>query len=121
MIMNTGETNKTMNSDKLIKTNDLEKLEVKFAMIDLDRAEHRQGTSNYVTRPIFQYMIGELRKYLPTATGLRVYYIAGKNEFSYQYAETELAAQALETMAKKNMPKPISCVTADDLNLWERR
>lgn len=110
-----------MNNDKLIKLNDIEILEAKFAMIDLDRAERRPQTSNYVTRPIFQHMIGELRKYLPTATGLRIYYIAGKNEFSYQYAETKCAAQALETMAKKNMPKHISCVTADDLNLWERR
>lgn len=110
-----------MNNDKLIKNDDIEALEANFAMIDLDRAEHRPGTSNYVTRPIFQYMVGELRKYLPTASGLRIYYIAGGNEFSYQYAETRCAAQALETMAKKNMPKSISCLSADDLNLWERK
>jgi len=117
--MNTGETNKTMNNDKLVKPNDLEHLEVLFEIIKLDRAEQRQDNSDYVTAPVFQYMLGELRKYLPTATGLRVYYIAGKNEYSYQYAVTDCAASALDNMAKRNLPVPISCVTGEDFDQWE--
>jgi hypothetical protein len=108
-----------MRNSKLIKPNDLEHLEVLFQIIKLDRAEQRQDNSDYVTGPVFQYMLGELRKYLPTATGLRVYYIAGKNEYSYQYAVTDCAATALNTMAKKNLPYPISCVTCEEFDQTE--
>jgi len=108
-----------MNNKKLVKPNDVEHLEVLFEIIRLDRAENRPGNSDYVTGPIFQYMLWELSKYLPTATGLRVYYIAGKNEYSYQYSVTECAATALDKMAKRNLPVPISCVTGEDSEQWE--